>query len=283
MSAVNAIFQQAFSALDRVSEILEIENAVREKPDAVSIHGFKNDIRFHNVSFTYPGEEQPTLEDINFEIKAGEVAAIVGPSGVGKTTLVNLIPRFYDPTFGFIEIDGIDIRDITIKSLRDQIGIVTQEVILFNDTISRNIAYGHKEIDMDKVIEVSKAANAHDFIMALPEGYETLAGERGIRLSGGERQRIAIARALLKNPPILILDEATSALDSVSERLVQEALLNLMKNRTTFVIAHRLSTIRHANKIVVLKDGKIVEMGLHQQLLLKGGLYKNLYEMQFKE
>lgn len=283
LSAVSAIFQQAFSALDRVSEIFSIDIKVKEKPDAIIIEGLKKGMRFCNVSFTYPGEEVSTLEDINFEIKAGEIAAIVGPSGVGKTTLVNLIPRFYDTTHGFIEIDGIDIRDIKIKSLRDQIGIVTQEVILFNDTILRNIAYGHRDIDTDKVIEVSKAANAHEFIMALSQGYDTVVGERGVRISGGERQRLAIARALLKNSPILILDEATSALDSVSERLVQEALLNLMKNRTTFVIAHRLSTIRHANKIVVLKEGKIIEMGIHKQLLLKGGLYKYLYEMQFKK
>ena len=283
LSSVHAIFQQAFSALDRVSEIFSIDNEVKEKPNAITLSGFKKGIHFSNLSFTYPEEEHPTLHDISLEVRAGEIIAIVGPSGVGKTTLVNLIPRFYDVTGGTIKIDGADIRDIKIKSLRDQIGIVSQEVILFNDTIARNIAYGHREVDKEKVIEASKAANAHDFIMALPHGYDTVAGERGVRISGGERQRLAIARALLKNAPILILDEATSALDSVSEKLVQEALYNLMKNRTTFVIAHRLSTIRHANKIVVLKDGRIVEMGIHQQLLLKGGLYKDLYDMQFKQ
>lgn len=283
LSAVHAIFQQAFSALDRVSEILKIEPVIRERPGAISIKGLKKGIRFSNVSFIYPGETHPILKNINLEVNAGEIVAIVGPSGVGKTTLVNLIPRFYDVTEGTIEIDGIDIRGINIKSLRDQIGIVTQEVVLFNDTIAGNIAYGHKDIDIEKVVEVSKAAYAHDFIAALPEGYNTMVGERGVRLSGGERQRIAIARALLKNPPILILDEATSALDSVSERVVQDALYNLMKDRTTFVIAHRLSTIRHANKIIVLKDGKIAEMGFHQELLIKGGLYRHLYEMQFKE
>jgi len=283
LSAVHAIFQQAFSALDRVFEIFRVDSIVKEKPGAPSISSFKNGIHFSNVSFTYPEEQQPILQDIDLKVKAGEVVAIVGPSGVGKTTLVNLIPRFYDVTEGVIKIDGKDIRDIKIKSLRDQIGIVTQEVILFNDTISHNIAYGHRDIDKEKVIEASKAANAHDFIMALPQGYDTVVGERGVRISGGERQRLAIARALLKNPPILILDEATSALDSVSEKLVQEALYNLMKDRTAFVIAHRLSTIRHASKIVVLKGGRIAEMGIHQQLLLKGGLYKHYYEMQFKQ
>ena len=283
LSAVHAIFQQAFSALDRVSEIFGIDSTIKEKPGAHIISNFENSIHFSNISFRYPGEKQPTLQDINLEIKTGEVVAIVGPSGVGKTTLVNLIPRFYDITDGSIKIDGMDIRDVNIKSLRDQIGIVTQEVILFNDTIIHNIAYGRRDIDREKVIEVSKAANAHDFIMALPQGYDTVVGERGVRVSGGERQRLAIARALLKDPPILILDEATSALDSVSEKLVQEALYNLMKNRTAFVIAHRLSTIRHASKIVVLKGGRIAEMGIHQQLLLKGGLYKHYYEMQFKQ
>jgi subfamily B ATP-binding cassette protein MsbA len=283
LSEVHAIFQQAFSSQDRIYEILKTSPTVVETRGAVAIQGLKDTIRFSRVGFRYPGEENLTLTGIDLEIKPGEIVAIVGPSGVGKTTLVNLIPRFYDVSEGTIEIDGIDIREVKIKSLRDQIGIVTQEVILFNDSVLSNIAYGETDIDKDKVIEAAKAANAHDFISELPCGYETIVGERGVRLSGGERQRIAIARALLKNPPILILDEATSSLDSASEKLVQEALFNLMKNRTVFVIAHRLSTIRHADKIIVLEGGKIAEMGVHQKLLMKGGLYKHLYEMQFAE
>jgi subfamily B ATP-binding cassette protein MsbA len=221
------------------------------------------------------------LQNIHFEMKAGEVTALVGPSGSGKSTLANLIARFYDPQKGSIEIDGINLRHFTLKSLRNQIGVVTQEVILFNDSIRNNIAYGRKNMELDQIVEAARAANAHNFIMGLPEGYDTVVGEKGFKLSGGERQRVAIARAILKNPRLLILDEATSALDSESERLVQEAVSRLMKGRTVLVIAHRLSTVRNAEKILVLNQGKIIETGTHDKLIKEEGLYKRLYDVQF--
>ncbi len=283
LTSVNNRIQESTSAAKRVFEILDIEPDVKEEPNAIELQEFKDEIVFENVWFSYNGAKNGDfiLKGINLKVKKGEILAIVGPSGAGKSTLVDLIPRFYDPTEGRILIDGIDIRMIKIKSLRDKIGIVTQETILFNDTIRNNIAYGLEDCPIERIIEAAKAANAHDFIMQLPEGYDTVIGERGMKLSGGQRQRISIARALLKNPPILILDEATSNLDAESEILVQEAIERLMQNRTVFVIAHRLSTIRNADRIIVIDNGRIVQEGKHEELIHQDGLYKKLYEMQF--
>jgi subfamily B ATP-binding cassette protein MsbA len=283
LTSVNNRIQESTSAAKRVFEILDIEPDIKEAPNAIELKEFKDEIVFENVWFSYNGTKNGDfiLKGINLKVKKGEILAIVGPSGAGKSTLVDLIPRFYDPTEGRILIDGIDLRMIKIKSLRDKIGIVTQETILFNDTIRNNIAYGLEDCPIDKIIEVAKAANAHDFIMQLPNGYDTVIGERGMKLSGGQRQRISIARALLKNPPILILDEATSNLDAESEILVQEAIERLMQNRTVFVIAHRLSTIRNADRIIVIDNGRIVQEGRHEELIHQDGLYKKLYEMQF--
>ncbi|RKY33099.1 MAG: hypothetical protein DRP74_00915 [Candidatus Omnitrophota bacterium] len=278
LSQVNAIVQQAVAASNRVYEILGAPISVREKEQAQELPAFKNNICFENVSFKY--EDEDVLKDINLEVGRGQMLAIVGPSGVGKSTLLDLIPRFYDPRKGRVLIDGLDIREVSLKSLRKQIGIVTQETILFNDTIKANITYGNPDSPMPRVSEAAKQAYAHEFIARLPLGYDTVIGDRGIKLSGGERQRLAIARALLKNAPILILDEATSQLDSESERIVQEALNRLIKGRTVFVIAHRLSTVQNADQIVVLDKGRIVEKGAHRDLIKKGGFYKRLYEMQ---
>jgi subfamily B ATP-binding cassette protein MsbA len=276
-------FQQAMGASEDIFRFMESQDDVVEKKRPVVLKGFKESIRFESVDFSYKadGEVKPVLQGIELEVNRGEVVAFVGPSGAGKSTLVNLIPRFFDVTGGRILIDGHDVRDVSISSLRKQIGKVTQETILFNDTVRNNIAYGQPDVPLAKVQDAAKMALAHDFILRMPEGYDTVIGEKGVRLSGGERQRLAIARAILKNAPILILDEATSALDTESEAFVQAALANLMEGRTVFVIAHRLSTVRRATRIVVLEGGRITEVGSHDQLLQRSGTYRRLYDLQF--
>ncbi len=289
LSGVANRIQESSAAGERVFEIIDMEPSVRNAPDAVTVKEFREKIEFRNVSFAYeqaPGlrntDGRAVLKKVNFTVTKGEVLAIVGPSGGGKTTLVDLIPRFYDPVDGQILFDGIDLRQIEIKSLREKIGIVTQETILFNDTVRNNIAYGLEECPLARIQDAAKAANAHTFIEEMPLGYETFIGERGMKLSGGQRQRLSIARALLKNPPIMIFDEATSSLDSESELLVQEAIERLMRNRTTFVIAHRLSTIRNATRIIVIDNGQVVQQGTHAELIHeRAGLYRKLYDMQF--
>ena len=279
LSHVNAIMQQAVAASGRIYEVLEAEPSVKEKLGAIDLALFKDSVKFENVCFSYHNKE--ILKDINLEVKRGQMLAIVGPSGVGKTTLVDLIPRFYDPKKGRVSIDGVDIKEATFRSLRQQIAIVTQETILFNDTIRANILYGRPGASKEEIERAAVQACADDFIKQAPLGYDTIIGDRGAKLSGGERQRIAIARALLKDPQILILDEATSQLDSESERIVQEALDRLMQGRTVFVIAHRLSTVRRAQRIVVLNKGIIFEQGTHESLInSKEGLYTKLYQMQ---
>ena len=284
LSRVNASLQQAIAAAERIFELLDSHTEVREAPDAKPLPPFRRTVEFRDVVFAYDDAPRPILRDVTLTVHAGQMVAVVGRSGAGKTTLVNLLPRFYDVTGGAIRVDGIDIRDVTLASLRAQIGIVTQETVLFDDTIAQNIAYGAPHATTDQIEAAARAANAHDFILALPEGYRTTIGERGQRLSGGQRQRLAIARAILKDSPILILDEATSALDSESELLVQRALANLMRNRTSVVIAHRLSTIRRADAIVVMERGRVVEIGRHEELLARpNGVYTRLHEMQLLE
>lgn len=278
LSQVNSINQQALAANSRIYEVLETPIMVKEPAAPQGLTRVSREIEYRSVSFKY--EEIQILKDISFSVNAGEVAAVVGPSGVGKSTLLDLLPRFYDPQEGKIMIDGINIKDISLKSLRAQFGIVTQETVLFNDTVKANISYGHLEMDDKRIEEAARIANAHSFILKLPHGYNTFIGDRGVKLSGGERQRLAIARALLKNPPILILDEATSQLDTESERLVQDALNKLMQGRTVFAVAHRLSTVKDANKIIVLDKGRIIQMGSHDELIASEGLYRKLYEMQ---
>jgi subfamily B ATP-binding cassette protein MsbA len=281
----NNNFQQALGASSEIFKFMDIEDDVREKPYARRLPAFSKNVQFDHVSFTYGGEgaEARVLHDINLEVHRGEVVAIVGSSGSGKSTLVHLIPRFFDASEGRLLIDGHDVRDVTLASLREQVGIVTQETVLFNDTVRNNIAYGQPNVPLKAVEAAARAALAHDFIKALPAGYDEVIGERGVRLSGGERQRIAIARAILKNAPILILDEATSALDSESEALVQSALHNLMSGRTVFVIAHRLSTVRRADRIAVIENGAIADIGAHEDLMAKLGTYRRLYELQFAD
>ena len=274
--------QRAVAAADRVFEVLDTLPEIEDAPDAIELPVVKGDVSFSQVSFEYRTGEA-ALKNLTIEVPAGQILAIVGPSGAGKSTIANLLPRFYDPQAGAICIDGVDIRKITVRSLREQIAMVPQETILFNASIYENILYGRLDADKASVIEAAKAANAHDFIMQLPDGYETQIGERGSQLSGGQRQRIAIARAILKNPRILILDEATSALDAESERVVQDALDKLMVGRTTFVIAHRLSTIQRADKILVMEKGRLIECGCHTELLDAGGLYCKLYSLQTEE
>jgi ATP-binding cassette, subfamily B, bacterial MsbA len=280
LAEVNSNVQQGLAAADRVFGLLDTEPEIVDRPGALPLAPFRDVLRYEQVSFHYqPGE--PVLEDLSFDIRRGEVVALVGSSGAGKSTTMDLLARFYDPTAGSVTVDGVDLRAATVASVRAQLGIVTQETILFHDTVRNNIAYGLSDVSDDAVRAAAEAAHAHDFIARLPLGYETVIGERGARLSGGERQRLAIARALLKNPPILLLDEATSSLDTESERLVQAALERLMHDRTVLVIAHRLSTVQHADRIVVLDRGRVVETGGHQDLIERDGIYRRLYNLQF--
>jgi subfamily B ATP-binding cassette protein MsbA len=278
-------FQQAMGASSSIFDYFDTKDDVREKPRAFALKGFKNAVQFENVGFSYSTEEgeHQILHHVELEVHAGEILALVGPSGAGKSTLVNLIPRFFDVTSGRIVIDGHDLRDVTLSSLRRQVAQVTQETILFNDTVRNNIAYGQPDVNMKLVEQAARNALAHDFILDMPQGYDTVIGEKGFRLSGGERQRLAIARAILKNAPLLILDEATSALDAESESLVQTALANLMQGRTAIVIAHRLGTIRRANRIAVLEDGRITAIGPHEELLIISPTYQRLYQLQFMD
>jgi subfamily B ATP-binding cassette protein MsbA len=276
-------FQQALGASEEIFRFMDAEDDVVEKKKAQVVRGFKDSIQFERVEFAYnsDGEKKPVLHGIDLDVKRGEVIAVVGPSGAGKSSLLQLIPRFFDVTGGRILIDGRNVRDVTLASLRAQIGKVTQETILFNDTVRNNIAYGQPHVPLSKVEEAAKMALAHEFILRMPDGYDTMIGEKGVRLSGGERQRLAIARAILKNAPILILDEATSALDTESEAFVQAALANLMQGRTVFVIAHRMSTVRNATRIVVVEAGRITQIGSHERLMQQSGTYRRLYDLQF--
>jgi subfamily B ATP-binding cassette protein MsbA len=276
-SAITAL-PKGLSAGERVLRIIDAENSIQDKEKTLALNGFEKEITFDHVSFKY--QETAVLKDVNLTIPKGRMIALVGKSGAGKTTMADLIPRFYDVTEGRILIDGKDIRDVKMHDLRDLMGMVSQEAILFNDTIFNNISFGQADADKEEVIRAAKIANAHEFIIQQENGYDTVIGDRGMKLSGGQRQRVTIARAIFKNPPILILDEATSALDTESEKLVQDALDKLMQNRTTIVIAHRLSTIQHANEIIVLDKGEIMEQGTHEQLIANDGIYRKLVEMQ---
>ncbi len=291
LNRVNLVMQEAVAAAQRVRDLMEIGNDIEEREGAVELENAEPRITFEDVSFRYadsgteeaPGAGATVLRGVHLEIEPGEVVALVGRSGAGKSTLVNLLPRFFDPTRGRVTLAGRDLRDATLASLRAQIGIVTQETVLFNDTIRNNIAYGRSDLPLERVREAAAAAYADEFITDLPAGYDSVIGESGAKLSGGQRQRLAIARALFKNPPILILDEATSNLDSEAEALVQKALYNLMTGRTALVIAHRLSTVKRADRILVMDAGQVVEEGTHTELLAQGGVYKRLYELQFQD
>ncbi|MEL6820710.1 MAG: ABC transporter ATP-binding protein, partial [Calditrichota bacterium] len=282
ISALNNNIQIALASGQRIFELMDTEIAIADKPNAVEKKTFKNKIEYKNVSFRYGENSDLVLRDVNLSIEKNQKIAFVGSSGGGKTTIVNLLPRFFDVVDGTISIDGSNIRDIKQKSLRELMGIVTQEVFLFNETIAANIAYGHADYSREKVEQAARLANAWGFIMEFPDGFDTVVGERGVLLSGGQRQRISIARAILKDPPILIFDEATSALDSESEFLIQEAIENLMKDRTVLMIAHRLSSIIHSDKIVVLENGQITDVGRHDELLKRSDRYRHLYELQFQ-
>ena len=281
LSRVIGNIQKALAAAQRVFDVLDLPEVIKNAPDAKLLPKVKGDVRFNDVSFAY-NENEEVLSHVSFEVKPGEMIAFVGPSGAGKSTVASLLPRFYDATSGSITIDGEDIRKVTLNSLREQVGIVPQETVLFNGSVYDNILYGRLDATREEVEAAAKAANAHDFIMQLPNGYETMLGDRGMNISGGQRQRISIARAILKNPQILILDEATSALDTESERVVQEALDRLMVGRTSFVIAHRLSTIKNADKIMVLEKGQLIEQGTHDELMAMDGLYAHLYKIQYR-
>ncbi len=283
LTGIHNIFQQALGASQKVFEYLDQDQAVKDKPNAIVLKAFQQSMELDDVSFKYPTSEHWILRDITLKVTAGEMIALVGPSGAGKTTLASLLPRFYDPVGGAIRVDGHDVRDLELASLRKQIGIVAQDTFLFNDTVANNIRYGCPDASDERVWEAARNALAEEFISRLPQAYNTVIGERGMKLSGGQRQRIAIARALLKNAPILILDEATSHLDTESELLVQRALANLITGRTVIVIAHRLSTIRRADRIIVLEHGKVVETGTHETLLQQGGVYQRLHELQYLE
>lgn len=282
LTRANNVIQQAVASHQRLQEVLDSPTQIQDRPTAYPLPPVKGRVKFENVSFCYD-ETRPTLFDVTFEVRPNETAAFVGLSGAGKTTIINLLSRLYDPTSGKIRIDGIDIREVTLASLRSQLGLVTQDTILFNDSVRNNIAYGLENVPQERIIEAAKAAKAHEFITELPQGYDTQIGEKGGLLSSGQRQRLTIARALLKNPPLLILDEATSALDTESERLIQMALANVMKDRTTLVIAHRISTIRNADKIYVVDNGRIAESGNHDELYKQNGIYRKLYDLQFPE
>jgi subfamily B ATP-binding cassette protein MsbA len=284
---VNAILQQGTACAERIFEILDEEPSTKNRASAQALAPFRRDIVYKDVSFSY-GSGPKVLNSINLTLRSGEVVALVGASGSGKTTLTHLLPRLMDVTGGTVLIDGQDVRDVTMESLRKQIAIVTQDIILFNDTVAYNIAYGSAKMNdlnsscsNQEIESAAKAANAHDFILTLPHGYDTIIGERGLKLSGGQRQRISIARAVLRNPPILILDEATSSLDTESERLVQNTLERLMENRTVLVVAHRLSTVRRADRILVIEHGQVIEEGTHERLLEQNGRYKTLHQLQF--
>ncbi len=280
LARLNEQIQRALAGLERFYEFLDVRPDIKDSPGAVSPGRVRSDVEFRNVTFSY-NEDEEVLKDFDLKVAAGDIIALVGPSGVGKSTLCSLIPRFYDVKEGAILVDGRDIRKLKLRELRENIGIVQQDVFLFTGTVRENIAYGRPDASEEEIIEAAKSANAHRFIMQLPDGYDTGVGEKGVKLSGGQKQRISIARVFLKNPPILILDEATSSLDNESERIIQESLERLAKNRTTFVIAHRLSTIQHAREIIVMSERGIEEKGNHQELLLHGGLYARLYNAQF--
>jgi subfamily B ATP-binding cassette protein MsbA len=280
---INLALQQALASARRLFEILDTEIEVRDRPGAQPLGPFSLDLRFEGVSFAYDSGSEPVIRGLDLVVRKGSVTALVGPSGAGKTTLANLVPRFMDVTSGRLLVDGVDVRDATLASLRGAIGLVTQDVILFDDTVRRNVCYGRSDVPDERIVAALTAANADGFVERIPGGLDARVGESGTRLSGGQRQRLAIARAILKDPPILILDEATSALDTESERAVQEALERLMAGRTVLVIAHRLSTVRRADQIVVLENGVIVERGNHAELLVAGGLYRRLHDLQVFE